>query len=263
MNSIKKLVVISRVSLTNALAYRVTIATRFVFFTLFLYVFMSLWRTIYADGSLNGYGYAQIVWYLMVTEFISFLIGGEFYTTINDEVKSGAIAYQLGRPVHYVLYQFATTLGQIVVNALSFGSLAVILGFAFAGPLPTFRIEGLPAFLLSMLLSVVMQFFILMLIGLSAFVFEDNYGLFLIYQKLCFMLGMLLPVEFLPAWLQPIAKALPFSYVYWAPAGILVNYQPGAALAILARQVAWAVAAVALTLICYRQCVKGLQINGG
>ena len=140
MKSIKKLLVIARVSLTNTLTYRVTIITRFVFFTLFLYVFMSLWRTIYKDGSLNGYGYAQIVWYLMITEFISFVIGSDFYANINDEVKTGAIAYQLGRPVHYVFYQFATALGQISVNALAFGSLAVVLGFVFAGPLPTFQI---------------------------------------------------------------------------------------------------------------------------
>ena len=263
MKTIKKLFVITKVSLANTLTYRVTIITRFVFYTLYIYIFMSLWRTIYKDSSLNGYGYAQIVWYLIVTEFISFVIGSDYYTNMNEEVKTGSIAYQIGRPVRYVFYQFANALGQICVNGACFGLLAVVLGFVFAGALPTFQMVGLPAFALSMALSIVLQFFILTLIGLSAFVFEDNYGIFLIYQKLCFMLGMLLPVEFLPDWLQSIAKGLPFSYVYWAPAGLFVNYSRSAALEILPRQAGWAVAAVVVTLLCYRQCVKRLQVNGG
>ena len=263
MKSLKKLLTITRVSLANTLTYRVTIITRFVFYTLFIYIFMSLWRTIYRDSNLHGYVYAQIVWYLIITEFISFVMGSDYYTNMNDEVKTGAIAYQIGRPVHYVFYQFANALGQICVNGSCFGLLAIVLGFVFTGGLSTFQIVAIPVFLLSLALSMVLQFFILTLIGLSAFVFEDNYGIFLIYQKSCFMLGMLLPMEFLPAQLQAVARWLPFSYVYWAPAGLFVNYSKSAALEILPRQAGWTAVAVAVTLLCYRRCVKRLQVNGG
>jgi ABC-2 type transport system permease protein len=101
------------------------------------------------------------------------------------------------------------------------------------------------------------------LIGLSAFIMEDNFALFLIYQKLNFMLGMFLPVEFLPAWLQTVAKSLPFSYMFWAPAKLFVDYSPGLFWSLVPRQAAWAAVCIALALLVYRVSVRRLQVNGG
>jgi len=263
MNRLRKYIIIARVSLTNAIAYKASTFSRFAFYTLFIYVFMSLWRAIYREGGVHGYGYGQIVWYLIATEFIAFACGTGITDTMNEDVKSGAIAYHTGRPVHYLFYQFASAAGQIMFNAVCFGALAVTLGLLFVGPLATFKIMGLPAFALSVSLSVVINFSILSLIRLSAFVMEDNFALFLIYQKLNFMLGLFLPVEFLPAWLQPVAKNLPFSYIYWAPAKIFVDYSHTLALELIARQAAWATAMAAAAFFCYRIGVRRLQINGG
>jgi ABC-2 type transport system permease protein len=182
---------------------------------------------------------------------------------MNEDVKSGAIAYLIGRPTHYVFYQLANSLGQIALNFVCFGTLAVALGMLFVGPLYTFTVAGLLPLLLSIALSIVLNYFFLMLIGLSAFIMEDNFALFVIYQKLCFMLGMFLPVEFLPPWLQPVAKSLPFSYVYWAPARLFVDFSPGLAWELIPRQVAWALVSVVLVLVCYRLSVRRLQVNGG
>jgi len=263
MRKLKKYATIARVSLANALQYRAALLSRFCFYTLFIYVFMSLWRAIYKEGSVHGYSYVQIVWYLIMTEFVGFACGSDIYRRMNEDVKSGAIAYLIGRPTHYVFYQFSNSLGQIFLNFVSFGILAVILGLVFVGPLYTFTLAGLPPLLLSVVLSIVLNYFSLMLIGLSAFIMEDNFALFLIYQKLCFMMGMFLPVEFLPAWLQPVARSLPFSYVYWAPARIFVDFSPELCLELIPRQAAWVLVSIVLTLVCYRTSVRRLQVNGG
>lgn len=263
MKMLRKYGVIAKISFTNAIAYRAAAVSRFCFYTLFIYVFMCLWKAIYQSGNVNGYGYVQMVWYLIMTEFVAFSSGNAIFTNMNTEVKSGSIAYQLGRPTHYVFYQLANSIGQIFLNFLSFGILAVTLGLIFVGPLPTFQLAGLLPLLLSISLSILLNFFFLMLIGLSAFVLEENFALYLIYQKINFMLGMFLPVEFLPRWLQGIAKNLPFSYVYWAPAKIFVNYSPHLCRELLPRQALWTAAAVALTLFCYRACARRLQVNGG
>ena len=263
MKKIRKYAIITRVSLSNAFAYRASTLSRFCFYTLFIYVFMSLWRAIYQEGSVHGYGYTQIVWYLIMTEFISFACGTNIFDIMNDEVKSGSIAYQIGRPTHYVFYQFANSMGQVILNVVSFGILAVAIGFLFVGPLFTFQWAGLPLLVLSVALSILLNYFILMLIGLSAFVMEDNFALYLIYQKITFMLGMFLPVEFLPNWLQGIAKNLPFSYVYWAPAKILVDFSPELCLELMPRQAMWALGAIIATLVCYHFCIRRLQVNGG
>ena len=254
---------IARVSLGNAIAYRATLLSRFCFYTLFIYVFMSLWRAIYQEGSVHGYSYIQIVWYLIMTEFVTFACSSNIYRTMNDDVKSGSVAYLIGRPTHYVLYQFANSIGQMGLNFIGFGILAVTLGFLFVGPLTTFTLAGLAPLLLSIILSITLNFFFLMLIGLSAFVMEDNFALFMIYQKLCFMLGVFLPVEFLPAWLQPIAKNLPFSYIAWAPAKLFVDYSPELFLELLPRQAAWTALSIVLVFVSYRLYTRRLQVNGG
>lgn len=263
MKRLKKYFVITKVSLSNATAYRASILSRFCFYTLFIYVFMGLWKAIYREGSVHGYEYVQMVWYLIMTEFVAFSCGSSIFNTMNTDVKSGSIAYLLGRPTHYVFYQFFNSLGQILLNFICFGVLAISLGLLFVGPLPTFRLSGLLPLLLSVAISIMLNYFFLMLIGLSSFIMEDNFALYLIYQKLCFMLGTFLPVEFLPAWLQPIAKSLPFSYVYWAPAKLFVNYSPALFWELVPRQALWGAAAFVLTLLFYRVGVRRLQVNGG
>ena len=263
MRKLRKYAVIARVSLGNSVAYRATLISRFCFYTLFIYVFMSLWRAIYQEGGVHGYSYVQIVWYLIMTEFVGFACGTDIFRRMNEDVRSGAIAYLIGRPTHYVFYQLANSLGQMLLNLVSFGALACVLGLVFVGPLTTFSIAGFPALLLSVTLSVLLNFFFLMLIGLCAFVMEDNSAVYLIYQKLCFMLGLFLPVEFLPAWLQPVARSLPFSYVYWAPARLFVAFSPDLFWELVPRQAAWLGVSVVLTLVCYHASVRRLQVNGG
>lgn len=260
---LRKYYIIVKVSLSNSIAYRANILSRFCFYTIFIYVFVNLWRAIYQEGSVHGYTHTQIVWYLILTEFITFACTSSIYKTLNDDIKSGAIAYQLGRPLHYVFFQFANSLGQLLVNGLFFGIFAVILGFVFVGPLTTFSLVGIPALLISIVLGIILNYFFLMLIGLSAFVVEDNFAMFLIYQKLGFIMGMFLPVEFLPKWVQTVAKSLPFSYVYWAPAKLFVDYSTASALELIPRQVAWVVFGITAVLLCYRLSVRHLQVNGG
>lgn len=263
MKKLRKYAVILRVSLMNAIQYRPTTLIMFGFYALFIYVFTMLWRAIYQEGSVHGYSYTQMVWYLIMTEFVGFTCGTGIFRSMNEDVKSGSIAYLIGRPTHYVFYQFANSLGQIVLNFFSCGILAVALGFIFVGPLLGFQFAAVPPVLLSIALGVVLNYFFMMLIGLSSFIMEDNFALFLIYQKLNFMLGLFLPVEFLPAWLQPVAKNLPFSYMFWAPAKLFVDYSPGLFWTLVPGQAIWAAVFITFTLLAYRACVRRLQMNGG
>lgn len=259
----RKYLIIARVNLQSALTYRAAVFSRCAFYTLFIYVFMRLWTAIYRDGSVSGYTLTQIVWYLIMTELIVFGLGSGIHQTMNDEVRDGSIAYRVSRPVHYVLYQYAGAMGQALLNLLIFGLLAAALGFLFVGPLPAFSALHLPGIAVSALLGLSINFFFHMLIGLSAFVLEDNTALYLIYQKLAFMLGVFLPVEFLPKWLQSIAANLPFSYVAWAPARLFVNFSWPLFFELAPRQLLWLAVAAAATLLCYRLSARRLQTNGG
>lgn len=263
MKRIKKYWVIARISLQNALTYRASVLTKFVMYTLFIYVFMRLWTTIYQDGSVHGYSLVQIVWYLIMTELIAFGFSTNIYRTMNSDVRDGTIAYMIGRPTHYILYQLANALGQTMLNIALFSVLASALGLLFVGPLPTFSLASMPIIAISIGLGLSINFFFLMLIGLSSFVMEDNFAVYLIYQKLAFMLGVFLPVEFLPQWLQAIARNLPFSYVAWAPAKLFVNYSAPLFWELVPRQAMWLAVVFTATFAAYHAMAKRLQTNGG
>ena len=260
----RKYLIIARVSLSNALMYRASLISSFLAYSLYIYIFVGLWRAIYQEGSVHGYTYVQIVWYLTMTEIVGFFAGGvAMYRTMNDDVKSGAIAYVVGRPVHYIAYQLSNSAGQAAFNFAVFGALAALLGLSFVGPLPGFSLLSVPAILLSVSLGFLLQFFFMMLIGLTAFILEDNLAMYLVFSKLTFMLGTFLPVEFLPPWLQPVAKALPFSYISWAPAKLFVAFTPALFFELVPMQLMWTALMAAAALFFYRAGERSLQINGG
>lgn len=263
MSKGRKYLVIARTHMQNAFVYRAGVVSGLLYYTLFIFVFFSLWQAIYREGSVSGYTHGQVVWYLIVTELVLFGCRFPIVGQINEDVKTGAMAYLLNRPVHYIAYQAAAAAGRVLVNLLFFGLLAVALGLAFVGPIPNFQWAGIPCMLLSGLLGIALQFFSLTAIGLTAFRLEDNSAVYLIFQKLVFMLGAFLPVEFLPAWLQGIAKALPFPYVAWGPAKLFVGFSWSLFLQVLPMQLLWTAVMAGLSLLMYRNGMRNLQMNGG
>jgi ABC-2 type transport system permease protein len=263
MSALRKYAAISRINMQNAFTYRGNVAGSLILYTMFIYVFYSLWKAIFSSGEVLSYTHTQVVWYLIVTELI--LLGARFNIVgqVNEDVKTGALAYTLGRPLHYVAYLAASTLGGVLVNLMFFGGLALVLGMVFAGPIAGFAWWALPLMLLSGLLGVALQFSFHMAIGLTAFHLEDNTGIFLIFQKFVFMLGALLPVEILPKWLQGIARLLPFSYVAWAPARLTVAFSWQQFAQVVPLQAMWVALAMGLTLVLYRSGTRSLQANGG
>ncbi len=259
----KKYLRIASASLQSAIAYRGNVWTGFCFYVLFLYVFFNLWRAIYAGGRVEGYSFVQMVWYLCVTELIAFGTRSNIYRQITDDVKNGQVAYQLNRPYKYVSYQFASALGPTLFNFAIYAALAVVVGLVLVGPIPGYELRTLPLAGLSMLLGIGMNFFFMMALGLSAFRIEENFGLFLVYQKLVFMMGTFIPVEFLPGWMQGIAKVLPFSYVSWAPAKLVVAFDWQFFFQAVPVQAAYLAVAIGLAEWAYRMGVRDIQANGG
>lgn len=250
-----------RVSVQTALTYRANLAISFLFYAMFLFVFFNLWRAIYSGGGVKGMTFQQMIWYLCITELISY--GARVRQDISNQVKSGEIAYQLIRPYSYVGFQLASCVGEILYRLIAFSGLALAIGFLMVGPIAGFQIWTLPLSLLSMLFGIAINFFSLMAIGLLAFRIEETSGVNLIYQKLVFMLGTFIPVEFLPRWLQIVAKNLPFSYVAWAPARLAVGFSWELFFQIIPMQVLWLAVSLGLTTMLYRSGIKKLQGMGG
>ncbi len=252
-----------RTSLQNNLAYAGGFVFDSLFYAFVVLIFIQLWRQIYRQGvPLAGYRLEQMIWYLIVTEMMT-LSRSNVFEELNQEIKSGNIAYLLTKPFDYLLYQAANGLGLVGwkwgINAL----MGLALGLIFVGPLPGFQAAVLPWVLLAMAAALTLNFLAMACLGLSAFWLEENSAFYWIYQKLIFILGMLLPIELLPVWAQRIAVWLPFPYISYGPAKLAVDFSPERLVAILEAQAGYILVLAALAWFIFRKGVARINVNGG
>jgi len=233
---------------------------------LFIFIFAQLWGATFeaqAATAIAGLTLNQTIWYFVWAEMIQM---GKIrhVRTVSQEVKDGSLAYTLGRPYNYLLYHFASGIGDVIIQA---GVLLVaggLVAWTQVGALRTFRLETLPALLLITALAFVLDYCVTSIIALLAFFMEDVSSLQFIYHKIVFVLGgLLIPVDFLPDWLQSIARVLPFNLVVYAPAKLFVAWDGGQFVYSLGLQMVWIGILAGLLTVLYRYGTRRLTINGG
>lgn len=218
---------IFEVSLRNSFAYLVEALSRIFFLGLVLFILAQLWQVVYGQGGgqkLAGYSLNEIMWYLCLTETFT-TTRPAFHFDIDKEVRSGELAYVLGRPYNYLGYQFALYLGARLVRMLISLVLAAAIIWFLAGP-PTFlRLENLLGGFVLMMLAVVLDFLAVFILAIQSFWAEDTSAFVLIYTRFTMIMGgLLIPLDLLPEPLSSIAKALPFSYMLYYPAHITIKF---------------------------------------
>jgi len=256
---------ITQTNLQNQLAYVWDVLGRAVFIILIMFIFVQLWTVVFESQSADeiaGLTLADTIWYFLIAEMIEL---GKFRhdQQISGEVKDGSIAYTLNRPYNYLAYHFFNGLGETLVKMALIFLLGLLIVLPSAG-LPSIAWYELPAVLLAILLAIVLDFCMASSIGLLAFITEDTFSFRLIYQKFMFILGgLLIPLDFLPTWLQRIARLLPFSQVTYAPAKLFVAFEWSLFRNTLALQLIWIIFMGSLLILQYRWATRRLVINGG
>ena len=73
----------------------------------------------------------------------------------------------------------------------------------------------------------------------------------------------MLPLDFLPEWLQPIARGLPFNLTTYAPAKLFVAFSWTQFWQVLVLQIVWLGIFGAILWMQFRWSTKQLVVNGG
>jgi ABC-2 type transport system permease protein len=262
----QKYAAIARTNLQNQLAYIWDAASGSLLMILFIFIFAQLWgATFEAQGAavIAGMTLNQTVWYFVWAEMIQM---GKIrhIRTVQQEVKDGSLAYTLGRPYNYLLYHFAFGLGNSVISMVVLFVAGSLVAWTQTGFLATFAPLTLPLLLLVTALAVVLDYCIASVIALMAFFMEDVQSLQFIYHKIIFVLGgLLIPVDFLPEWLQGIARVLPFNLIVYAPAHLFVAWDAGQFLYTIVMQIVWIGVIGAVLTVIYRCGVRRVSVNGG
>ncbi|NMB25099.1 MAG: ABC transporter permease [Firmicutes bacterium] len=256
---------VAKLSLQNHLVYFTSFLWRSLFLAIIVYIFLQLWRAAY--GSLGtdvvaDYTLPEMLWYFMFAETIV-LSYPQLSNRIDDDVKQGSIAYALGKPYSYVLYQYTTFASEVALRTLVNGCVGGLVAFWAVRSVPV-SWQGLPCLVLSLFLSCTIQFCLAISIGLLAFWMEDTTATWFIYQKFLFILGgMLLPLEVYPPMLQKIAQALPLRYIVHGPARLLVKFDLSKWWELTRGQLLWVLFLSMLVTGLYRLGVQQLNVNGG
>jgi len=265
LRRVRKYFAVARMGFATATAYRKEYMLRSVFLVLILYVFTVLWRAVYSTTGtavIEGFSLRDMVWYLVITESIVFS-RPRLASRIDEEVKSGTLAYTLVRPYSYMLFHYAHTLGESAARGL----MSFLVGGAavttIVGP-PPFALANAGVFVVALWLGATIDFLMTFSVGLLAFWVEETSPFVLIHDRLLMLLGgMMLPLEIFPPLLRSIAGWLPMSMVLYAPARLLVgggDLLPGRVFVI---QAAWVLLAGAISVAIFRAGAKRVTVHGG
>ena len=263
--SLLKYSAVLRVSVANNLAYMMEVFFRALLLVVLVFILAQLWKTTFSlRGArvLSGFSISDMIWYLGAAETIAMSMPA-LTRRIDQEVRSGQLAYLLGRPCNYVLYNFAQYLGERVVRVAILGAVAAGLAFVIGG-VPHFTWQGIVAWPLLAFLAICIDFVAYFSIGLLAFWTEETQSFSLIFSRLTLVLGgVLAPLDIFPQPLRSIAQALPFSAILYGPARTLVHFDAGYLVILLKLQGITLVAGSLILLGVYQIAIRRVNINGG
>ena len=258
-----KYLAVARVALMERAAYGADLVARAGMMVLFLFVFANLWGKVMVGGArFEGLDHRAIVWYIVVTEVLMTAIPS-VGAKINNEVRTGSFVSYLVRPCHYLLFHLSSFLGETSLGVAVNGLAGTIVASFMVG-LIRVRSAHLPFVLVALFLGLVLNFCLMAAIALISFWVEDNEPFFWIYNKFQLILGgVLIPLDFFPPFLRDIAQKLPFGFMFYGPAKLMVNYSTNAAQTIIMGQLIWITLAAIGLYVIFSACVRQVNVNGG
>ena len=261
----RKYAAVLRVSIANNLAYMMEVFFRALLLIVLVFIIGQLWKTTFAARGatiLSGFTISDMIWYLVVAEAITMSLP-PLTRRIDMEVRSGQLAYLLGRPCSYILYNYAQYMGERLVRLLINAIIGAALALVFVGP-PHFNWMGVVAWPLVTLLALSIEFVAYFSIGLLAFWTEDTNAFSFVFSRLTLVLGgVLAPIEIFPQPLRSIAQALPFSAILYGPARTLVHFELDRFGWLLLQQVITLAVGSLILLAVYSIAIRRVNINGG
>ena len=237
-------------------------------YIILIFVFVQLWCYIYgANGTgsiINGFTLQQMLWYLVITECIYFGARAKSITSaISNEIKSGSIAYKLNKPYNYYLYCVSQFMAKSVFTIIIMLPVSFIVGLVLVGIPDTFCFEQIIPCIFTILMSLLLTWTFYGIIGLIAFWTQESTPYYWVVSKFFMIFGLLLPITFFPAWLQPIIMYSPVYALFSGPASLVANFSWELFGQVVLSQAIWISIIIALGLWIYKLGKKKVTSNGG
>jgi len=255
----------------NNLTYRFNFLARALFGLVPLVAMLYVWKSIYAEkgsgGMVGPYGFAEMVsYYILVTVVDALTAVNEDDWQIAADIKDGNISHFLLKPIDFLWYRLCLFLAgratYLAVAALPLALFIVFLRHYFVLP-PDLATLG--CFLVSVLLTALLQFFMSYTMAMLAFwVMEVSTFIFILYALEYLASGHLFPLNVLPPLAQRVLSFTPFPYQLYFPVSIYLGKNTGTEIVHgLLIQAAWVMAAWGVARFAWNRGIRKYAAAGG
>jgi ABC-2 type transport system permease protein len=245
--------------------------TQLFFGLVLIMIYEAFYRS--SSAAVQPMAFAQLVSYVWLGQALLAMLPWNADPDVRAMVRSGAVAYELCRPIDLYSLWYARAIAQrtapVLLRAVPMVMLSTV-GLSLVG-LDEWRL-GPPASLASGIgFAVALGCGLALVCALSTLInitllwTISGEGIVMVMTTAVSMLsGLLIPLPLLPEWAQPVLRWLPFAGVFDLPFRIYAGHVPPADVAIvLARQLAWTVALVAFGRWLLGRAIRRVVVQGG
>jgi len=249
----------------DALEYRLNTLAFFGIAILGVLSAYFLWGEIFSDrAEILGYTRQEIItYYIMVTYVMNTSFTG---SPISYHIRTGQLSSFLAEPVNYLWLTYIEGLGKRAFRLMV--GLPVVLALFIAFNDSVF-IPTDPRGYLALVVAAFGALNIMFLVDciILSFEFWVLYAgnMFWVVELIIYLFsGFMIPLVFLPEWVQAIAALLPFKYVANFPVDAFMGRLPWSeVLSGLAIQIVWTLVLVVILTVIWRRGLKRFESFGG
>lgn len=260
----RKYVTIMRTAAAEQLLRMKSLMARLVLLAVMLAVFNAFWNVVGTEKTNADISAVNFIWYLLLGAILQFGRPEGLHRRIEEDVRSGNIAYLMMRPVSFIGYKCCESLGTFCVRLpvlLIAG--AGIISFLTNGALPS-DIKALPVIIPLLFGSMLLLSLGTVFVGLSALYLQDSLPLFWLVQKGEYILGgLFFPLTFYPDTLFRFALATPFGAAGYRVTSLIYHYTPENALTAALTLGFWITVMTGLNHFLFYILKRKVSVNGG
>lgn len=226
-------------------------------------VIIFLYKAIYqmsGTTSISGFTLEQLIRSLIFVQAIV-LAKPRITEEIGSDIKSGKIWIFLLNPISYIRFKFFEHMPRFLYNLGITLVLWLWVGYLFIGSINTnlaWTLGGIALLVGWMMVA----FFGYMMVGLLWFYTEETDSFRLIYSKFDLLFGgNILPIWFMPPWLQTVTFLSPFAYSGYTAGLLFVSFNTHKFVQYLGMQRLWIAIFVTICTLIYIHGKKKVTIN--
>ncbi|NTU72839.1 hypothetical protein HGB07_01545 [Candidatus Roizmanbacteria bacterium] len=189
-------------------------------------LFVMVWLNIIGTReSINGFTRSDFILYFIFINAGYYVVGGNFYNMIGNEIKTGGISKSLLKPYSILWEEYLVEQSWKLCTLFLVVPMVFLIGFLFKQYITIhFTYIQISEFTLSLVMASFIYALIQAIIGCLAFWLVDIWVLGdMIWIMFGVLGGVIVPITFLPSSIRWLAEILPFSAVYYVPGSILLN----------------------------------------